>query len=302
MRTDSSSNSSNRRTKKRRSNAPQTFCPRETKSLWASPLSLLRRALLSCLLVSVVIPVLGTSSFIGSQGLTTLTSLQTVTSSSTSTSLLPLQYIQLPEDYDKATGRFHLMNERELIPIAISMREGEPIEPLICGFYDYFTINGLSSEEIRGQLTSEPYPVAFHIMTRQQFDYWTSRQFWSCGPPVAFLNGAGSSYSFDWTVPENREYVFLFDSRWNGGEWPNSITVHFSANIVSSSTLIYQATSTLTGSAAVTTAVGTSTPTSSSPQSSQAVPSLGSQNVLLVAVATLAVAFLVFVAWRKLGK
>ncbi len=265
-------------------------------------MSLLSRALLSCLLVSIIIPVLGTSSFVGNQSQTTLTSLQTVTSSSTSTSLLPLQYVQLPEDYDKATGRFHLMNERQLIPIAISMREGEPIEPLICGFYDYFTINGLSSEEIRGQLTSEPYPVAFHIMTRQQFDYWASRQFWSCGPPAAFVNGVGSSYSFDWMVPENREYVFLFDSRWNGGEWPNSITVHFSANIVSSSTLINQAISTLTGSAAIATTVAASTPTSNSPQNSQAVPSLGSQSVLLVAVAILVVAFLGFVAWRKLGK
>lgn len=218
----------------------------------------LREVLVFCLLASVIIPILVSSPTVISQGLTTVTSLQSATTSyitySTSTSLLPLQYVHYPDDFDRSTNTFHLTNELQRVVLA-PFQKGE-YQLLRCEFYDYFAFNGIKSELVQGQLTSGPFAVNFRIMPRAQFDNWGSTEYRRCGKPwTAFVNATASSYSFNWTLPENGEYVFLFDVHSYGGTGLSSVTVQFSAYMVSSSTVAKTVTSTLTQAVASTATV-----------------------------------------------
>jgi hypothetical protein len=261
----------------------------------------LRIALVSCLLVSMFIPLLATPTLVGGNDLTTLTSVETITTSysesSASTSLIPIQYLGYPYDYHGSTGSFHLTNERILPAKTFGMPEYDTI---VCWYFDYFIFRGVKAQEVRGQIASSPYSVRFHIMTMKQFDYWDNDQYAECQPRwPSLFNASGSSYSLDWIVPQDGDYVFLFSSRVNGG------LVHFEAYVFSNSTVSYTASSTLTQATTFTsteTNLITSNLTGTNPYSTQSSPAVTSQTILLATVGIIFVAALVWVAYRRRNK
>ncbi len=254
----------------------------------------LRRSFISCLLLTAVIPLLISSALVSSQSLTTVTSLQTITSSfstySTSTNLLPLQYAHYPDDYDQTNSSFRLTKERARVSEMLE------VDTVTCGFYDYFAFKAVDSQEIRGQLNSNSDSLTFHIMGKTQFDDW-AMQYWACGKPPSFANATGASYSFDWTVPKSGEYVFLFYST------SYSAGVQFSAYTVSASPVTYGATTAFTEALPVTAEVSSTTTQAAqttAPSQGQTISFSGS--IVLVALVIVSLAFLVWVTRRKLGR
>jgi hypothetical protein len=261
----------------------------------------LRIAIVSCLLASMFIPLLATPTFVGSNDLATLTSVETITSSysesSTSTSLEPIQYLRYPYDYHGSTGSFHLTYERIRPAKTFGMPEYEAIG---CWYFDYFIFRGVKAQEIRGQLASSPDSIRFHIMTMGQFDYWANSQYSECQPRwPSLFNASLSSYSLDWFVPQDGDYVFLFSSRVSG------VLVHFEAYMFSNSTVTYTASSTLTQDMTFTSTepnLITSNLAEINSSSTQTSLAVTSQTILLVTIGIIFVATLVWVAHRKRNK
>jgi hypothetical protein len=187
-----------------------------------------------------------------SQTITTLTSVQYVTSSyvttwystiqTTNTSVRPVRYDWTPYGYNDQTGSFSLNQFKE----TNIYREPGP-----CVYYDYFLLNATVGHEIRGHMeayTRPPYavteaPVHFYILRLDQlrrfnlsycgwYDHWS----WE-------VSAYASSYDLDWVVQQNGEYALLFLAP----NLPYYGTISFTANdyvrTVQSSPVTYTTTS-----------------------------------------------------------
>jgi hypothetical protein len=75
-------------------------------------------------------------------------------------------------------------------------------------FFDYVYGDYSSGEKMSGTVTSS-VKINFYILTQQQIDRFSGT---SCGyiPPGLLVKTDITSYSFDWTVPQDGRYYFVF--------------------------------------------------------------------------------------------
>jgi ribosomal protein L40E len=158
----------------------------------------MRLPLFSILLLSFAVIPLAGSGYYSSQpfDLTTVTSLQTYTTTVTSASY---GVYSAGVTYITSTQKGTLYSG----PIPIT-----PTESNYECIYDNLPFTVKRGDHITGQLSSNS-SVSFYIMSEDQFKTWLNRR--RCPVVSAWISKEGIiSYEIDWTVPQDGQYEFLF--------------------------------------------------------------------------------------------
>jgi len=185
------------------------------------------------------------SSAVSSQSLTTSsfmrtftsTSIDAVTSTSTSTGLVPqsVRYDLTPLDFNNQTGTFTL-----------SYTDTAPYYPSnpLCLMYDYFLVNATTAYEYKVHFdTQQDVPIHFLILNIGQFNEFNHI---NCANGFSDweLRQVAPASDLVWIVPQPGEYVFLFFSRQFVGGYIR-LLVQAYGQTIQTSTSTYSTNSTL---------------------------------------------------------
>jgi hypothetical protein len=166
---------------------------------------------------------------VGSQSLTTITSLTTATRQTTSTSYRTAA-VRTTTATSTATSAIY-----SLVTFTV-----DAVKPRTCYHY-YFTYDALAGEKLQGKWASS-YVINFYVMS--EADY---KLFKYCGEehPAYLTIEMAKSYSLNWVVPQNGLLYFIFENYAVGSDL-SARTVSFELYLVgpqSSTSVLYSTTS-----------------------------------------------------------